>query len=139
MPNTTVGTTIGRSIATETALRGPAFMLARAKAAEPPTTTARTMTQADILRLNQVASTQPGFALRVYEAGNADASDIDTLLDACDNIFGRSFCALADGAVSPITSSIQYFREEYLAHLEHGGCPFDRTASSIFQPAEATA
>ena len=43
----------------------------------------------------------------------------------------------ADGAVSPITSSIQYFREEYLAHLEHGGCPFDRDASTLFAPAGA--
>ena len=50
------------------------------------------------------------------------------LLDQCDNILGRSFCALGDGAVSPITSSIQYFREEYVAHLEHGGCPFDPAA-----------
>ena len=54
------------------------------------------------------------------------------LLDQCDNILGRSFCALGDGATSPISSSIQYFREEYLAHLEHGGCPFDPLASTAF-------
>jgi NADH-quinone oxidoreductase subunit F len=66
------------------------------------------------------------------EAGDADASDIDTLLDACDNILGRAFCALADGAVSPITSSVQFFRDEYVAHWENGGCPFDPTASTLF-------
>jgi NADH-quinone oxidoreductase subunit F len=66
------------------------------------------------------------------EAGDADASDIETLLDACDNILGRAFCALADGAVSPITSSVNYFRDEYVAHWENGGCPFDRTASTLF-------
>ena len=48
-----------------------------------------------------------------------------SLVDLCDNILGRSFCALGDGATSPITSSIQYFRDEYLEHLTHGGCPFD--------------
>jgi NADH-quinone oxidoreductase subunit F len=69
------------------------------------------------------------------EAGNADASDIDTLLDACDNIFGRAFCALADGAVSPIISSVKYFRDEYVAHWENGGCPFDPTASTLFATA----
>ena len=37
--------------------------------------------------------------------------------------WAASFCALGDGATSPITSSIQYFRDEYLAHLTHGGCP----------------
>ena len=73
------------------------------------------------------------------EQGRGEESDLDLLDDVCDNIFGRSFCALADGAVSPITSSIKYFREEFLAHLEHGGCPFDRMASAIFQPAEANA
>jgi NADH-quinone oxidoreductase subunit F len=71
------------------------------------------------------------------EAGDADASDIDTLLDACDNILGRAFCALGDGAVSPITSSVQYFRDEYVAHWENGGCPFDPTASTAFATAGA--
>jgi NADH-quinone oxidoreductase subunit F len=73
------------------------------------------------------------------EAGNGRAEDLEQLLDQCDNILGRSFCALGDGAVSPITSSIQYFREEYVAHLEHGGCPFDPSASTLFTPAGAMA
>jgi NADH-quinone oxidoreductase subunit F len=73
------------------------------------------------------------------EQGRGAESDLELLDDVCDNILGRSFCALADGAVSPITSSIKYFREEFLAHLEHGGCPFDRAASAIFQPEGATA
>jgi len=47
--------------------------------------------------------------------GEGNASDIDTLLDVCDNILGRSFCALGDGAVSPITSGIKYFKDEFLA------------------------
>jgi NADH-quinone oxidoreductase subunit F len=73
--------------------------------------------------------------LERLEAGNADASDIDTLLDACDNIFGRAFCALADGAVSPIVSSVKYFRDEYVAHWENGSCPFDPVASTLFATA----
>ena len=36
------------------------------------------------------------------------------MLDVCDNILGRSFCALGDGATSPITSGIKYFRQEFL-------------------------
>jgi NADH-quinone oxidoreductase subunit F len=66
------------------------------------------------------------------EKGQGTAEDLDQLLDQCDNILGRSFCALGDGATSPITSSIQYFRDEYLAHLEQGGCPFDPAASTLF-------
>ena len=38
------------------------------------------------------------------------------------------FCALGDGATSPITSSLEYFQDEYIAHFEHGGCPFDPAA-----------
>ncbi|MGO4256460.1 NADH-quinone oxidoreductase subunit NuoF [Marmoricola sp. RAF53] len=71
------------------------------------------------------------------EKGQGSAEDLELLLDQCDNILGRSFCALGDGATSPITSSIQYFREEYLAHLEHGGCPFDPAASAVFETAGA--
>ncbi|HEX4654258.1 MAG TPA: NADH-quinone oxidoreductase subunit NuoF [Mycobacteriales bacterium] len=70
--------------------------------------------------------------LRRLEAGEGDAQDIDTLLDACDNILGRSFCALGDGATSPITSSVQYFKDEYVAHWEKGGCPFDHDAATLF-------
>jgi NADH-quinone oxidoreductase subunit F len=57
---------------------------------------------------------------------------VTTLLDACDNILGRSFCALGDGATSPITSSVQYFKDEYVAHWEKGGCPFDAGEATLF-------
>ena len=73
------------------------------------------------------------------EQGNGTEEDLDLLLDQCDNILGRAFCALGDGATSPITSSIQYFRDEYLAHLTHGGCPFDPAASTVFATAGAPA
>jgi NADH-quinone oxidoreductase subunit F len=58
------------------------------------------------------------------EAGGGTGEDIATLLDLSDNILGRSFCALGDGAASPVISSIKHFRREYRAHVEGGGCPF---------------
>jgi NADH-quinone oxidoreductase subunit F len=73
------------------------------------------------------------------ERGKGSEADLDLLLDQCDNILGRSFCALGDGATSPISSSIQYFRDDYLAHLSHGGCPFDPAASTVFATAGASA
>ena len=51
--------------------------------------------------------------LRRILSGQGTTEDLDTLLDTCDNINGRAFCALGDGAVSPIISSLQYFRGEY--------------------------
>jgi len=70
--------------------------------------------------------------LTKLENGTGAPEDLDVLLDQCDNILGRAFCALGDGATSPITSSIEYFREEYLEHLTNGGCPFDPVASTVF-------
>ncbi len=73
------------------------------------------------------------------EQGQGTEADLETLVDLCDNIVGRSFCALADGAAAPITSSIQFFRDEYLEHLRVGACPFDREASTLFAMAGASA
>jgi NADH-quinone oxidoreductase subunit F len=73
------------------------------------------------------------------EQGQGSEADLDLLLDQCENILGRSFCALGDGATSPITSSIQYFRDEFIAHLTEGGCPFDPAASTAFTPQGANA
>ncbi|GAB2823804.1 NADH-quinone oxidoreductase subunit NuoF [Lentzea nigeriaca] len=67
--------------------------------------------------------------------GEGTASDIDTLLDVCDNILGRSFCALGDGAVSPITSGIKYFKDEFLA-LCHENSP-KNGASTVLAGANA--
>jgi NADH-quinone oxidoreductase subunit F len=71
-------------------------------------------------------------AMKDMETGKATEADLDKLLDLCDNIMGRSFCALADGAVSPVASSIKYFRDEYIAHITNKGCPFDPVASTLF-------
>ena len=70
--------------------------------------------------------------LERIEEGHGTDADIQQLLDTCDSILGRSFCALGDGATSCITSSVKLFREEYEAHVEHGACPFDRAASALF-------
>lgn len=77
--------------------------------------------------------------MRDLENGHGTAADLDKLLDLCQNIFGRAFCALGDAATSPITSSIKYFRDEYIAHLTNGGCPFDPYESTLFASAKAGA
>src|SRR4051812_24989430 len=74
--------------------------------------------------------------LKRLEQGQGSESDLDTLLDLSDNILGRSFCALGDGATSPVTSSIQYFRDEYIRHFETGACPFDEAASTVWAGAQ---
>ncbi|MEO7000493.1 MAG: NADH-quinone oxidoreductase subunit NuoF [Ktedonobacterales bacterium] len=60
--------------------------------------------------------------LERLEAGEGKASDIDLLADICDNIAGKAFCPLGDGATSSIFSSIKLFRDEYLHHITHHAC-----------------
>jgi NADH-quinone oxidoreductase subunit F len=62
--------------------------------------------------------------LERIEHGHGTLEDLDTLLDTCDNVLGRSFCALGDGATSPVMSSLKFFRDEYVRHVEEKACPF---------------
>jgi NADH-quinone oxidoreductase subunit F len=65
--------------------------------------------------------------LRRLEAGQGRSEDLDLLQDICDNIFGRSFCALGDGMTSPIVASLKHFRHEYEQHIRQGRCPLGAT------------
>jgi NADH-quinone oxidoreductase subunit F len=73
------------------------------------------------------------------ERGEGSEDDLTKLLDINDNMVGRVFCALGDTAGSPAVSTIKYFRDEYLEHLKHGGCPFDPAAATLFAGDGATA
>ena len=75
--------------------------------------------------------------LRDLDAGVGTEEDLNKLLDICDNIAGRSFCALADGAVAPIISSLKYFRQEYLDQLANKAPLFDPEESTLFAPSKA--
>jgi NADH-quinone oxidoreductase subunit F len=66
------------------------------------------------------------------ENGDGTDEDVDKLLDICDNIVGRAFCALGDSVGPPITSAVKYFRDEFLQHQKEGGCPFDPAASTLW-------
>ncbi len=80
------------------------------------------------------------------EAGNGRLEDIDLLLDIGSNISPAPFphppdprsgdpgiafpyrqttiCPLGPSAVSPVESSIRRFRDDYVAHVAGGGCPY---------------
>jgi len=66
------------------------------------------------------------------QRGEGSEGDLDKLLDICDNITGRAFCALGDSIQPSVASSIKYFRDEYIEHQRLGGCPFDPAASTLF-------
>ncbi|MEO6957392.1 MAG: NADH-quinone oxidoreductase subunit NuoF [Antricoccus sp.] len=63
--------------------------------------------------------------LRRMVDGHATSDEVDKLLDICDNIAGRAFCALGDGAAACVIGAIKYFREEFIEvgtrNKPHGG------------------
>ena len=64
--------------------------------------------------------------LERIEHGHGQSKDIDTLLRLCPNIAGRTVCAFGDAEIAPIVSTLQYFRDEYEAHIREHRCPFRR-------------
>ncbi|MGC4042635.1 MAG: NADH-quinone oxidoreductase subunit NuoF [Armatimonas sp.] len=63
---------------------------------------------------------------KVYDrivSGAGQESDIDLLWDICDNIRGKSFCPLGEGAIWPVMTSLRLFRDEYLSYIRTGVDP----------------
>src|SRR3982751_4741229 len=56
-------------------------------------------------------------------SGEGTHADLDTLQDTADNIFGRSFCGLGDGAATPVISTLKFFRQDYLDYIEGRTAP----------------
>jgi NADH-quinone oxidoreductase subunit F len=72
------------------------------------------------------------------EHGGGRLDDLTVLQDIGDNMLFKNFCALGDGAVSPIHSSLKYFRDEYVDHVQRGGCPLEeRPVVAAAEPREA--
>lgn len=69
--------------------------------------------------------------MRRIETGNGRMEDLELLEDICDNVFGRSFCALGDALTSPIVSSLKYFRDEYIEHIRAGRSPYGTAPEQI--------
>ncbi len=72
-------------------------------------------------------------AMYRLEHGGGRVEDLDLLLDLCDNIApGLSWppqqttiCVLGSSIPSSVHSAIQMFRDDFIAHVEHGGCTYD--------------
>jgi NADH-quinone oxidoreductase subunit F len=58
--------------------------------------------------------------MRRIEAGHGTEQDLDTMLELGKNMTGTTICVLSDSAAVPIASSIQRFREDYLALMRPG-------------------
>jgi NADH-quinone oxidoreductase subunit F len=51
--------------------------------------------------------------LEKFQAGHAQESEVDTLVELSNQIMGRSFCALGDAAATPYPAALKHFRGEF--------------------------
>ena len=56
------------------------------------------------------------------EHGQGKQEDLDLLLELCDNIAGRTICALGDAAAWPVQGMLKHYRKEFEYHIEHKRC-----------------
>jgi NADH:ubiquinone oxidoreductase subunit F (NADH-binding) len=55
--------------------------------------------------------------------GRAVREDIDRLENLAEMVRSTSLCGLGQGAPNPVFSTLRYFRDEYLAHVDDHVCP----------------
>jgi NADH-quinone oxidoreductase subunit F len=67
--------------------------------------------------------------LKKIEAGRGTHADLDLLLDVGENVNGTCLCPLGDSDAIAVASYVAKFRDEFLAHVETGGCPFEGESS----------
>ncbi len=54
--------------------------------------------------------------------GQAMVEDVDLLESLCHYVLGNSICGLGKSAPNPTLSTLRYFKEEYLEHVEQHRC-----------------
>ena len=71
--------------------------------------------------------------LHRLEEGQGTEADLDTLVELCAQIAGRSFCALGDAAATPFPAALKYFRDEFVqATTTPANESFDPVAATVF-------
>jgi bidirectional [NiFe] hydrogenase diaphorase subunit len=54
--------------------------------------------------------------------GQATPEDLETLQELCTMVQETSLCGLGQSAPNPVISTLRYFRDEYLAHIQEHRC-----------------
>jgi len=61
--------------------------------------------------------------LEKISSGAATHRDLEMLEDLCEVVKATSLCGLGQNAPNPVVSTLRYFRDEYVAHIEEKHCP----------------
>ena len=54
--------------------------------------------------------------------GEATHHDLELLIDLCDVVKNTSLCGLGQTAPNPVLSTLRYFRDEYMDHIDNHRC-----------------
>ncbi len=74
--------------------------------------------------------------LEKFEHGHGSSEEVETLVTLCNQISGRSFCALGDAAATPYPAALKYFRDEFDAAITTSADEqFNPSASYVFAEA----
>jgi NADH-quinone oxidoreductase subunit F/NAD(P)H dehydrogenase (quinone)/NADP-reducing hydrogenase subunit HndC len=63
--------------------------------------------------------------------GHGEPGDIDLLEELSDMIKNSALCGLGQTGPNPVLSTLQYFRDEYEAHIHEKRCPAKRCAALV--------
>ncbi|MDA8163916.1 MAG: NADH-quinone oxidoreductase subunit NuoF [Desulfobacteraceae bacterium] len=71
----------------------------------------------------RVGTVQMHHLLEKMTTGSATGRDLEMLEELCDLARHASLCGLGQSAPNPVLSTLRYFRDEYLAHIDEKRCP----------------
>ncbi len=71
----------------------------------------------------RVGTAQIHGLLSKIAAGAAEMADLVQLEELCELVKHTSLCGLGQTAPNPVISTLRYFREEYVSHIEARRCP----------------
>ncbi len=63
--------------------------------------------------------------------GKGQAGDVELLEELCYGIKDGALCGLGQTAPNPVLTTIKYFKDEYIAHIENKTCPAGECSSLI--------
>jgi len=70
--------------------------------------------------------------LHRIEYGEGRMQDLDTLLNVCENMKGRTICVLSDAAAMPVEGFIKNYRSEFEQHVTGKVCPFKAIPALVY-------
>lgn len=71
--------------------------------------------------------------------GNGKSGDVELLEELCYGIKDGALCGLGQTAPNPVLTTLKYFKDEYIAHIENRTCPAGECSALISYSIDADA